>query len=189
MKLLDKVVSKVLGVFCTLVILAILLMLVLMGIGIKPYVVMSGSMEPQIQVGSMLLCNTKYEYDDIDVDDVIMYSNDGTMITHRVIEKSQDGLVTKGDANEIADGFIVTAESFRGKVLLSVPKMGYVLTIISGRYVKFAIIAIMLIVIIASLLMRLVDKTEGSKKEDENNKEVVTENQEEQVEITVENEK
>ena len=51
----------------------------------------------------------------------------GSLVTHRVI-KIKDGMMeTKGDANQVTDGFTTTKENFRGKSVFSIPIAGYVI--------------------------------------------------------------
>ena len=58
--------------------------------GLKTYKVLSGSMEPEYHVGSVVYVE-KSSIDDIEVGDVItFYINDNTVVTHRVIDKDND---------------------------------------------------------------------------------------------------
>lgn len=87
--------------------------------------VVTGSMEPTMPVGSLLLCR-QTDIDKIAPDDIVcFYSMDaqmlGKIITHRVIRivtgaEGQLLLETKGDANAVADIQYVTAENLIGKV-------------------------------------------------------------------------
>ena len=59
---------------------------------------------------------------------MIAYKKGGnTLITHRVISKTREGLVTKGDANHHSDGISVTEHNFTGKTIGSIPYLGYLL--------------------------------------------------------------
>ena len=61
-------------------------------------------MEPNIETGSMCFINTRYKYEDVKIGDVISYKlNDNMLVTHRVVEISDNGIETKGDANESND--------------------------------------------------------------------------------------
>lgn len=87
--------------------------------------VVTGSMEPELPVGTLLVC-TKTDIDDIQEGDIICFrSRDpaiaGKIITHRVITVAQDSygqrmLETKGDANLSADGEFVWASNLIGRV-------------------------------------------------------------------------
>lgn len=103
-----------------------LLCIILSVFGIKLYNVPTGSMEPNIHANSLVMVNNNANYDDIEVGDVIIYErqSDDIMIIHRVIEKTDNGLYTKGDANAIADGICITPDIFVGKFIFAIPKIG-----------------------------------------------------------------
>lgn len=126
MKKFIKIVTDILLVI-VLVIAAVLYIPRLMGL--KTYKVLSGSMEPEYRVGSVVYVE-KSSIDDIEVGDVItFYINDNTVVTHRVVDKDNDteSFHTKGDANETEDGGSVAYDKVVGKVVLNVPYLGYIL--------------------------------------------------------------
>jgi len=93
--------------------------------------VMSGSMEPAIKVGSIVFVK-KTDANELKVGDIITYKSDGesgVSITHRLvgIENKDDSTVfkTKGDANNIEDTSEVLLSQVEGKVMVSVPLLGY----------------------------------------------------------------
>ena len=126
MKKFIKIVTDILLVI-VLVMAAVLYIPRLMGL--KTYKVLSGSMEPEYHVGSVVY-EEKSSIDDIEVGDVItFYINDNTVVTHRVVDKDNDteSFHTKGDANETEDGGSVAYDKVVGKVVLNVPYLGYIL--------------------------------------------------------------
>lgn len=122
-----KVLKNIVNAILTLLIIVGVSVLILYIIGIKPYVVISGSMEPNIKVGSVSFINTRYSYSKIKVGDIIAFKTDNIFATHRVVETTQYGFKTKGDANNIEDGNIVSKDEYVGKNILSIPKLGYVI--------------------------------------------------------------
>lgn len=96
-------------------------------LGIRPMIVMSGSMEPDIKTGSLVFVNTKAEFSKIRVNDVITYRLLDSYITHRVTEITEHGLKTKGDANGTEDFGIITEKNFYGKKTGYIPYAGYIL--------------------------------------------------------------
>lgn len=111
--------------YCTFL-LFIIVICTAMIFGIKPYVVMSGSMEPDITTGSLCFIDTKSEYNKLEEGDIIAFLTSAkTLVTHRAMVITEDGIVTKGDANEHTDGVSVTEKNFAGKLIVSVPKLGY----------------------------------------------------------------
>jgi signal peptidase len=98
-------------------------------LGYKPFIVLSGSMEPGIMPGDLIITkNTNPE--DIKVGDVITFRPDkSAAISHRVTEISNEGVLsfyTKGDANINPDKDAVLPESLEGKYILRIPKLGNV---------------------------------------------------------------
>ena len=93
-------------------------------------IVESGSMEPAIMTGSLVIISPASSYAP---GDVITFKSPSTRVptTHRIanIEESNGNLVftTKGDANEEADNTVTSYESIIGKVFVAIPYAGYVL--------------------------------------------------------------
>ena len=122
-------------VMVVLVALAVLLVVMPRVMGGLSLTVLTGSMEPAIQPGDVVVTQgvTTDNANQLQVGDVISFlpfSNDPTLVTHRIIEKSvgADGpeFVTKGDNNSSADPWgRMTAQQIRGKLLFTVPKLGY----------------------------------------------------------------
>ena len=93
--------------------------------GFSLFRVVTGSMEPTLPVGSLLLCR-QTDIDEIEQGDIICFVSRspemmGKVITHRVVSIYDDGagkilLETKGDANLSADGEFVTANNLIGRV-------------------------------------------------------------------------
>ena len=110
--------------------LLVMTVTLIMGLGflivildINPYVIISGSMEPELPVGSVCLVDCQQK--EPEAGDIISYKAKDTIITHRVIEKTDDGYITKGDSNSVADPGIVKSKQIFGTVICSIPQVGY----------------------------------------------------------------
>jgi signal peptidase len=95
--------------------------------GIRPLVVRSGSMEPTIPTGSMVLVK-RVEAADIKVGDVMTVERpDHTRVTHRVVAIERNGvtalLTLKGDANEDPDPVPIPVR-YAHRVVTRVPVIG-----------------------------------------------------------------
>lgn len=90
------------------------------------YVVLSGSMEPVLSPGDVVIVDASAP---IRVGDVITYQTSAEAVprTHRVVSVAEDGYETKGDANENADPGVVPAEAVIGRVTLTIPLVGHVI--------------------------------------------------------------
>lgn len=123
--------SAVVGAFlCVLFIPIILVNLILIAntyinpdempgvFGIKPAVVLSGSMEPSIRTGDLIFIH-EADIGELKEGDVICYLSSGTAVTHRIVSVTdgEDGsprFVTQGDANNTEDRLPVTADQVEG---------------------------------------------------------------------------
>ena len=122
-----KIITKIINILLTLVIIIGLIFVFLYAIKIEPYVVLSGSMEPTIETGSLCFINKNTKIEDVKENDIIAFKlSDGTLVTHRAIEIKDTGIVTKGDNNNGADSNEVKKDNFVGKNLFWIPKVGYV---------------------------------------------------------------
>lgn len=100
-------------------------------IGYRSYTVLSGSMEPRFYPGDIVITKHKNKTD-IKVNDIVTYrDNDGVIITHRIIEETPEGYITKGDNNNVEDAEVLTKENIIGEVKFSIPKIGYVMDFLS----------------------------------------------------------
>ncbi len=95
-------------------------------LGVRPYVVESGSMEPAIRTGSVCLISARTDYDRVQAGDVVCFESAvGKKVIHRAVAVTPEGIETKGDANEASDGVTTTRENYIGTVLVSVAGLGY----------------------------------------------------------------
>ena len=87
-------------------------------------VVQSGSMEPRIPVGSLAVADMHCDYGSIEKGDIIIFQAGEGRVMHRVYAVTEEGLETKGDANEVTDGITTTRENLVGRVVFHVPYLG-----------------------------------------------------------------
>lgn len=133
--------------------------------GIKPYIVVSGSMEDAIKTGSVAYVNTKVPAKEIKIGDVIAFNIGSKQVTHRVIEIHDDNsFTTKGDANKVVDANRVKFANYSGKTVFSIPYIGYGLAMIQTKIGYSILIGIILINIITILFFD--DKNEHDKKDE-----------------------
>ena len=80
--------------------------------GYSLFQVKTGSMSGTIEVGDIVIVKLTKE---VEKEDIITYEQEQMLITHRVIEKQGNNLITKGDANN-ADDKPITTDEVIGKV-------------------------------------------------------------------------
>ena len=133
--------------------------------GFSMFRVATGSMEPEMPVGTLLI-SQKTDIEDIKVEDVVNFrSRDngmlGMIITHRVIKIYEDNngsifLETKGDANKYADAKLVDEENLVGKVIYATGEDNFFADLISFLTSKIGFWAFIVLpcIIIGVMIMR-----------------------------------
>ncbi len=141
MRLVGKIFIVVYEVVAALLVVSAAAVLALLLFGIRPYVVLTGSMEPAIPQGSICLVNSRSSFAEVSAGDVIAFRMGSLLVTHRAVRVDVDGVVTKGDANNTEDtGDKVTEQNFIGKVIFCIPSVGKVL--LYARTVRGRIVVI-----------------------------------------------
>ena len=108
------------------------------------YVVMSGSMEPTIPTGSIVVVDGRKK--ERKPGDIITYRRGSVVVTHRIVKKREEGYCTKGDSNEEDDAGIVSEGQIIGNVIMVLPWIGYGIVWLRQRRILFflTVIAAML---------------------------------------------
>jgi signal peptidase len=125
--------------------------------GTRPWVVLSGSMEPEVPVGSLVFVRPG-DVASVGVGDIITFDvprsangRGGVPTTHRVVGVDRDGsglaFQTKGDANATEDPWTVPADSVRGRALFAVPYLGFVSVFVRSPF------GFVLLVVVPALLL------------------------------------
>ena len=125
-------------------------------------VVLSESMSPTINMGDLIV-TTPADGDDIGIGDVVAFKNGNKNIpiTHRVVNITEEGFITKGDANEDPDIQIRTGREVEGKVIFWIPFLGYLV-----HYVRSPLgFAILILIPGILLILGEVKKIHGYVKE------------------------
>lgn len=153
--------KKILNALTTIiVVMVVILAIMLVGVrlfGLQVYSVLSGSMEPEYPVGSLIYVKA-VDYKELKVGDPITYLLDeDTVVTHRIIEVLVDEedpntvrYFTQGDANDVPDGASVHYKNIIGKPVFSIPYLGYVSNYIQnppGMYVAISAGAILILLV------------------------------------------
>ena len=116
-------------------------------IGMRSFTVMSGSMEPTIHVGDVVI-DKKISPLDARPGDVVTFSDPTgrkRLITHRIRSMRVEGntvhVVTKGDANNAVERWTVPANGRIGRVELRMWKLGYPLVYAHSRFGLIGLVA------------------------------------------------
>ena len=156
-----KTIKRIWNWFSSILVASVVLLAVaLVGVrivGLQPYVVLSGSMEPTYSVGSLIYVKST-DYKQLKVGDPITFLvSEDTVATHRIIEVLPDEddpntirYFTQGDANDAPDGSSVHYKNIIGKPVFSIPYLGYVSNYIQtppGKYVAISGCALLMLLV------------------------------------------
>ena len=158
---MKKTFGKIWNAFTTiLVVLVVVLAIALAGvrlIGIEPFTVLSGSMEPVYSAGDLIYVK-EVDYRSLGEGDIITFMlSEDTVATHRIVgvvpDENDPSVIryrTKGDANDAEDGSLVHYKNVIGSPIFSLPKMGYVANYIQnppGTYIAISGGAILMLLV------------------------------------------
>ena len=136
-----------------IVFIAIVLAFLLIGVkmfNLDTYIVLSGSMEPAYPTGSLIYVQ-KANPNELKAGDVITFHMSGNVVvTHRIIDITDQGFVTKGDANEVVDSFIVPHDYVIGAPKFVIPYLGYLASYLqqpSGFYSTLSLSCLLVLMV------------------------------------------
>lgn len=100
------------------------------GLGYRGSVILSGSMEPALSAGDLVVVQT-IPAAQMRVGDIVSFGTPaGVTLTHRVtgLRASADGLAvtTRGDANGVSERWTTAPEARVGRVRATIPALGHV---------------------------------------------------------------
>lgn len=108
--------------------------------GYSLFRVVTGSMEPEIPVGALII-SRETDITEIEVGDIVNFRSKesgmlGVVITHRVTQRYEDSegkifLETKGDANRYADGYLVEQANLIGQTVYYTKEGNVIASILS----------------------------------------------------------
>ena len=139
-------------------------------------IVQSGSMEPALKTGSVVVVKPAGNYE---IGDIVTFhggfklaNGEEIAVSHRIVEKnvSESGEITyktKGDANEDADHQELRESQIIGKVLFGIPYIGYVVESARQPYGFFAIVIIPAAIIVydqAAAIWKEIKKTRAKRR-------------------------
>ena len=125
------------------------------GFGVS--VVMSPSMEPVLHTNDLIFVT---EQDSYDVDDIVVYQEGKMLVIHRIISIDGDNVITKGDANNIADE-PVSMSDIKAKLSFRIPFVGVIF-----KYLKTVPGTLLVLAIALFLLYRSRQKERDKDREE-----------------------
>ena len=166
--------KKLWSVLSTLIVIAVVALAILLAgvrvVGLTPYVVLSGSMEPTYHTGS-LIYDKKVDPFTLKEGDVITFMvSEDTLATHRVVgvvpDEDEPGTIrfrTKGDANDSEDGTLVHYKNVVGTPVFTIPYLGYFSNWIAhapGKYIAITAAVVFLILLFLPDMLKKADEAD-----------------------------
>ena len=110
---------------------------------------MEGDNPDSLNAGdAVVIYNTPFE--DLEIGDVIVYQSttDNRMIIHRIVNETNEGFITKGDNNALADTQVITKDSYMGKYSSHFTFFGIGLWLTDFRIILLGGLSILLFIVI-----------------------------------------
>ncbi|MGZ8694335.1 MAG: signal peptidase I [Gaiellaceae bacterium] len=117
-------------------------------LGLSSFAILSGSMEPTLRVGDLVI-DHRVEARDVRPGDIVTFRHpDGgsRLLTHRILRYRVHGerafIVTRGDANSGVESWTIPLDGTVGRVEFDVPKLGHVTTRMGDRFGRVALVVV-----------------------------------------------
>ena len=156
--------KKIYNALTSLVVAAVLLLVILLVgvrvVGLKPFAVLSGSMEPKYHVGSVIYVRD-VDPKELKIGDPLTFTKSGAIVTHQIVDIINPDdpekilFVTQGLTNNITDGYIPPS-SIIGKSVFTIPYLGYVSVFFQKPIGVLSSICVVVIVLMVSLALELI---------------------------------
>ena len=160
MKTISNYVNKIINIFTTIIIILLLISVIasfqttFFGkkynsfFGYALFEIKTASMAGEMEIGDWIIVEIT---DDVNLNDIVTFEQDGAFITHRIIEQYKDTYVTKGYSNNSKDTPI-KKEQIVGKMVKVMPKFG----IIKKTFFNTKVLIVLIITILVG--SSLIDK-------------------------------
>ena len=150
--------KKIIGTaisLCAVVIIVWVIVIPLFQGSLRFLVVLSGSMEPSIRPGDIVV-SVRDDPSNLNVGDIVSFQKvetaKKTLITHRIVNITDENgtryYQTKGDANDHPDQLLTPQQNVVGKVVITIPYLGYL-----PHFVKTPLGFVLIIVLPGSLII------------------------------------
>ena len=117
--------------------------------GYRIYIIMSGSMQPEINLNDAVVTKEASQYQE---GDIIAFKTEDSVTIHRIVNiqtnENKKLYQTKGDNNNIEDPHLVGQTQVKGKVVKKIPGVGNIVLFLK-RNIVFILLGLTIIVIIA----------------------------------------
>lgn len=118
--------------------------------GLRTFNVLTGSMVPKIQIGSLVITRPMPDYP---VGTIITFNRANITVTHRIVGMKNGEFITKGDANKIADLQLVNKKDVIGEDILIIPNAGKIIDFIKSipGFIIFIVIPTIIFIVFEAI--------------------------------------
>ena len=156
---LKATISNIYTVICIVVVTLGIISLIAVGMGLRPFVMISESMHPEVPKNALVILNTSASFDEVRPGDNVAYVLGKVEAMHKVVSVGSDELVVRSLADEGVS--VVTPSTYLGRQVLVVPGVGgWIRSVLNYRWV---VIVAAVVLIIAGCIPRKAQKEEPQK--------------------------
>ena len=142
--LIKSTLSNLYTVLCIVVVVLGIVSLVAVGMGLRPFVMISESMHPEVPKNSLVLLDISASLDSVKTGDNVAYVLGKVEAMHKTVSIESDEVVVRSLVDEGTS--VVTADTYLGKEALSIPEVGgWIRQILNYRWVVIAAAGVLII--------------------------------------------
>ncbi len=108
--------------------------------GYSALIVLSGSMEPTIKIGEVIVIHAQKDYK---IKDILTYREGGILVTHRIVDETETTYTTRGDANNTDDSPIKKTQAI-GKTIFHIPYLGKAILFVQSPIGLASVLAVLI---------------------------------------------
>ena len=108
--------------------------------GYSALIVLSGSMEPTIKTGEVIVIHAQKDYK---IKDILTYREGGILVTHRIVDETETTYTTRGDANNTDDPPIKKTQAI-GKTIFHIPHLGKAILFVQSPIGLASVLAVLI---------------------------------------------
>lgn len=132
-------------VFCVVLIAIGIISLVGVMMGLRPFVMISESMHPEVPKNALVILNTSASFDEVRPGDNVAYVLGKVEAMHKVSRIEPDKLIVRSLADDVES--VITASTYLGKEVLAVPGVGgWIRGVLDYKWIVIVIAGLLVVV-------------------------------------------
>lgn len=137
--------ANIYTVLCCVVIAIGILSLIAVIMSVRPFVIISESMHPEVPKNSLVLLDTRSKMDDVAVGDNVAYVLGKVEAMHKVVSVDEDEIVVRSLADQGTS--LVSADMYLGRQVLAVPGVGgWIRGVLNYKWIVIGLAVVLIVV-------------------------------------------